>query len=269
MKLDRLTRTYNELSGLEKKVIEYLTNYPEEVIKMTTRELAEKLYISKTTVINLAKKLGFDGYTELKYYLKVHLTEQEDKNQQSGDYVFKNVLSSLQEEALKTLSIQKEETVNKIVEILTTSKTVYVVARGASKPFGSYLSTRLAMLKIRCIFVDDFNLIDNLSDHLEHDESVLVISLSGNTKRILDISRAAHIKGSKVISLTSFSDSKVQQNADISMYCYAKTTDTEYNDLISRVGIHLLIQIILSCTQHIVEKRRNSHDTSLKQNTYT
>ena len=120
------------------------------------------------------------------------------------------------------------------------------------------------MLKIRCMFVDDFNLIDNLSQHLEPDESVLVISLSGKTKKILDITRAAHIRGSKVISLTSFSDSEVQKNADISMYCYAKTSKTEVNDLISRVGIHLLIQIILLYTQHIVDKRREENDNSFE-----
>lgn len=264
MKLERLTSTYNELSSLEKKVVEYLTNYPEEVIRMTTRELAEKLYISKTTVINLAKKLGFDGYTELKYYLKNHVGEKEETVGESEKFAFRNVLDALEEEVSKTLSIQQEETVKEIADILTTSKTVYVVSRGASKPFGSYLSSRLAMLKIRCIFVDDFNLIDNLSHNIETDEAVLVISLSGNTKRILDISRAAHIRGSKVISLTSFSDSKVQQNADISMYCYAKTSETVYNDLISRVGIHLLIQIILSYTQYVVEKRREENDNTVK-----
>ncbi len=264
MKLERLTNTYNELSSLERKVIEYMTNHPEEVIKMTTRDLAEKLYISKTTVINLAKKLGFDGYTELKYYLKSSVSEQEGRHVQSEEDLFKNILGSLEEEVSKTLSIQQEETVKEIVEVLTTSKTVYVVSRGASKPFGSYLSSRLAMLKIRCMFVDDFNLIDNLSEHLEPDESVLVISLSGNTKKILDITRAAHIRGSKVISLTSFSDSEVQKNADISMYCYAKTSKTEVNDLISRVGIHLLIQIILLYTQHIVEKRRIENDNSFE-----
>ena len=127
MKLERLTNTYNELSSLEKKVIEYMTNYPEEVIKMTTRDLAEKLYISKTTVINLAKKLGFDGYTELKYYLKNSISEQEGRNVQSEEDLFKNILGSLEEEVSKTLSIQQEETVKEIVEVLTTSRTVYVV----------------------------------------------------------------------------------------------------------------------------------------------
>lgn len=262
MKWEKLIKRYNELSGLEKRVVEYITNEPEEVIKMTTRELAEKLYISKTTVINLAKKLGFDGYTELKYYLKIHVNELRNIDEESEEYMFKNILDSLEEEVLKTLSIQQEDTVKEIVEILTKSKTTYVVARGASKPLGSYLSTRLTMLKIRCIFVDDFNLIDNLSHNIDTDESVLVISLSGNTKRILDITRAAHIRGSKVISLTSFSDSKVQKNADVSMYCYAKTSETEFNDLISRVGIHLLIQIILSYTQSIVKKRRVKNDNT-------
>lgn len=264
MKLEKLTHAYDELSVLEKKVVEYITKHPEKVVTMTTRELSDTLFISKTTVINLAKKLGFDGYTELKYYLKNHLGNQEAFEVPDEEMVFKNMIDSLSEEVTKTLSIQQEINVRQIVKILTESRTIYVVSRGASKPFGSYLSSRLSMLKIRCIFVDDLNLIDILNHNIDADESVLLISLSGNTKRVIDISKAAHIRGAKVMALTSFSDTKVQRNADVSMYCYAKDTETEYNDLISRVGIHLLIQIIISYTKYYLDKRRENNGFTLE-----
>jgi len=261
MNLKRITNSYNELSVLEKKIVEYLSNHPEDVINMTSRELADTLYISKTTVINLAKKLGFDGYTELKYYLKNQIHHQDDPKESQEDMLFKNIINDISEEATKTLSIQNEDNVRHIVKILMESKTVYVISRGASKPFGSYLSSRLAMLKIRCILVDDLNLIDILSEHIEPDESILLISLSGNTKSIVDISKAAHIKGSKVMVLTSFSDTKVQKNSDVTLYCYAKNTETKHNDLISRIGIHILIQVILQYMQYFVEEGRNDkHD---------
>lgn len=256
MNLDRLTGTYGQLSSLEKKVVEFMASSPDEVAKMTARDLSEKLFISKTTIINLCKKLGFEGYTELKYYLKQSLQEDKSTADKKEEISFEEILRDLREEAEKTLNLQKEETVAKMAEILMTARTVYVVARGASKPFGSYLNTRLAMLKIRTIFVDDFNLIDNIKDHIEPDEAVLLLSLSGNTRKILDIAKGAKIRGAKVLVLTGFADNKAEKYADCVLYSYAKTTDTEVNDLISRVGMHLSLQILLSYTQKILEKRR-------------
>ena len=256
MKLDRLTGSYGQLSSLEKKVVEFMASSPEEVVKMTARDLSEKLFISKTTIINLCKKLGFEGYTELKYYLKSSSEEEKKVWKEIEEVSFSEILRDLREEAEKTLDLQKEENVAKMSEILQSARTVYVVARGASKPFGSYLNTRLAMLKIRTIFVDDFNLIDNIKDHIEPDEAVLLLSLSGNTKRILDIAKGARIRGAKVLVITGFSDNKVEKYADSVLYAYAKTTDTEVNDLISRVGMHLTLQILLTYTQKMLEKRR-------------
>ena len=30
------------------------------------------------------------------------------------------------------------------------------------------------------------------------------------------------------------------------MFCFADNTETKYNDLVSRVGLHILVQIIIS-----------------------
>jgi len=226
MKLEKLTGSYGQLSSLEKKVVEFMASSPEEVVKMTARDLSEKLFISKTTIINLCKKLGFEGYTELKYYLKSSSEEEKKVWKEIEEVSFSEILRNLREEAKKTLDLKREE------------------------------NTRLAMLKIRTIFVDDFNLIDNIKDHIEPDEAVLLLSLSGNTKRILDIAKGARIRGAKVLVITGFSDNKVEKYADSVLYAYAKTTDTEVNDLISRVGMHLTLQILLTYTQKMLEKRR-------------
>jgi len=137
MKLERLTGSYGQLSSLEKKVVEFMASSPEEVVKMTARELSEKLFISKTTIINLCKKLGFEGYTELKYYLKSSSEEEKKVWKEIEEVSFSEILRDLREEAEKTLDLQKEENVAKMSEILQSARTVYVVARGLRNTLGA------------------------------------------------------------------------------------------------------------------------------------
>ena len=61
---------YADLNDSEKEMIQYIKSHKQEVINMTINELAKILLSSKSSVLRLAKKLGFTGYSELKYALK-------------------------------------------------------------------------------------------------------------------------------------------------------------------------------------------------------
>lgn len=243
MKLSKLTQGYNELTDLEKKIVEFIMNNPKMMQDSTASEIANILYVSKTSIINLSKKLGFEGYTELRYYVKDYL-EQKDKMKR--DLSYEGILDNIHIEVTKTISLQDEENINRIVKRILSSRIVYVVGRGASEPIASLLSSRLALLNIKAILIGDPNIIDVLGNSLSEDETVIVMSLSGETERILTIAKTARSRGVDVIALTSFLNSTLQKIANYTMFCFADSTETKYNDLIPRVGMHILVQILIS-----------------------
>ena len=53
-----------KLNDNEKKIFEYVVSNINEVQKMQIRMLAEKCYVSATTIMRFTKKLGFAGYRE-------------------------------------------------------------------------------------------------------------------------------------------------------------------------------------------------------------
>lgn len=243
MNLSRLTQGYDELTDLEKKIVEYIMNNPKMIQDSPASEIAEILYVSKTSIINLSKKLGFEGYSELRYYVKDYLTSKEKNN---NDLSYDTILDNIHTEIIKTISLQSEENINKIVNRILSSRIVYVVGRGASEPIANLLSSRLALLNIKAILIGDPNIIDVLGDSLSEDETIIVMSLSGETERILTITKTARSRGIDVIALTSFSNNTLQKIANYNMFCFADDTRTKYNDLISRLGLHTLVQILIS-----------------------
>ena len=148
MNLSRLTQGYDELTDLEKKIVEYIMNNPKMIQDSPASEIAEILYVSKTSIINLSKKLGFEGYSELRYYVKDYLAS---KGKNNNDLSYDTILDNIHTEITKTISLQSEENINKIVNRILSSRIVYVVGRGASEPIANLLSSRLALLNIKAI----------------------------------------------------------------------------------------------------------------------
>ncbi|MBC8590133.1 MurR/RpiR family transcriptional regulator [Wansuia hejianensis] len=251
MNLSKLTERYDELTDLEKKIVEYIINNPKSIQDLPASEIANILYVSKTSIINLSKKLGFEGYSELRYYVKNYLKGQEKDKK---DLTYEGILENINIEVSKTISLQNEDNINKIIDKILSSRVVYIVARGASGPIGSLLSSRLAMMNIRAILIGDPNIIDVLGDSLSPDETIIVLSLSGETERILTIAKTARARGIDVIALTSFTNNSLQRIANYNMFCFADDIETKYNDLISRIGLHTLVQILIS---YIAMKDKN------------
>ncbi|MBU5590245.1 MurR/RpiR family transcriptional regulator [Clostridium sp. MSJ-4] len=243
MNLSKITEKYDELTHLERKIVEYIVENPENVLYLTAMELAQKVYASKTTIINFCKKLGFDGYSELRYYVKDFVNSKEN---QKSPISYKDILNNIYSEISKTLSLQNEENIKKIIEVILASKVVYIIARGASKPIADLLSSRLALLKVKSIFINDHNLLDTIGENLTEGESLLIMSLSGETDKIKTIAKVARTKNVDVIALTSFSNNSLQNLANYKMFCFADDSETKYNDVISRLGLHTLAQIIIN-----------------------
>lgn len=68
--MEKLIREFDKLTEYEQRVCSFIVQNTDQAFKMNIKELAKETLVSKTVVINTAQKMGFSGFTELKYYLK-------------------------------------------------------------------------------------------------------------------------------------------------------------------------------------------------------
>ena len=66
----------NKLTSTEQGIVNYILTNPEELEKISSRQLAELTYTSPATVVRICQKLGFSGYSEfkIKYLQEVNQT---------------------------------------------------------------------------------------------------------------------------------------------------------------------------------------------------
>ena len=68
--MKNIFRNYEKMNATEIKILQYIIKNIDEIQKITVKELSQRLFVSKTTIINLAKKLGYEGFSELRFFLK-------------------------------------------------------------------------------------------------------------------------------------------------------------------------------------------------------
>ena len=242
MFLERFTKDFNNLTDIEQKIAESIIERPENFIHHSVSDIADKLYVSKTSIINFAQKMGFQGFTDLRYYLKTRI---EDDQQTKHLNSFDEVNHFLARELEKTFELIQEEDLKIFANEIKQSKIIYVVARGITKQYATAFTLQLRTLNIIAIFLDDYNLVKTLPKTLTEDDTVLIISLSGRTDLLVEFTNRAMAKKSKIMSITSFGHNPINEMSDYYLNFYSNTIEEKYRELDSRMGMHLVLQQIV------------------------
>lgn len=216
-------------------------DHTEEIPYMNINQVAQDTYVSKTVIINLSQKLGFSGFKELKFHISQSLRNKEKEIQQ----MIISPKVTMERSIKKTLSLVKEGDVLVAAKTIIKSRNIFIMARGTSKPVGYYLEHLLFSLGMHCFFINDYNLSESFTRLVDDDDVVILISLSGNTAKILDTARSVHMKKATIISLTSFQTNKLSDYSDIELFCYSQEFNTKTDDAISRIGFFILIDLLI------------------------
>ena len=241
MSLSRLVNNFNSLTEVEQKIAESIIKSPELYTNRSANDVADGLYVSKTSIINFAQKMGFEGFSELRYYIQTSLNED---NQQHLS-TFDEINTHLHREVQKTFELVREEDLIRFINKLKDAKTIYVLARGITKQYAKAFTLQLRMLDIIAIFVDDYNLIKTLPNTLKAEDTCIILSLSGKTDILIEFTNRALARNSNIMSITSFGNNPINQMSHDTLNFYSDTTVQKYRDLDSRAGLNIVLQQII------------------------
>ncbi|WP_062353822.1 MurR/RpiR family transcriptional regulator [Bacillus kwashiorkori] len=239
--MKNLLENYDEMTASEKKVLSYIMENTKIIPYLKINELADVTFVSKTVIINLAQKLGFSGFKELKYYMS-SLVKEDIKTKENEDFSFREMLK---ETVDKTFTLINENDLKISAEEILAAKNVFIMARGTSKAVGYYLEHLLLSIGVQCIFIKDYNLSELFTNFVTENDLVIFISLSGNTAKIVETAQKVKIKNANMISITSFQSNALTNYVTNNLYCYSNTSDTKRNDSISRIGFFLIIDLLI------------------------
>ncbi|GAE00710.1 RpiR family transcriptional regulator [Clostridium botulinum B str. Osaka05] len=232
-----------ELTPNEKDLLNYINSNKFQIYKMSIHEFAQSTYVSTATVLRLCKKLGFNGFNELKFNLKKSLTL---KNKGYDSSIGLNGLLSRRLLELKEtmLSLNLEQ-LDSIVDYLCSDKNIHIFGRGLTQMSLEYLYNILISLNRQCMFYLDPPLVYQTASQMDENDVFIIGSFGGSTDPIVKAVEISKNNTGTVIAITSNPNSELAKKSDIVLI--GKTQNRFFSgiDINSRLSIQFIVEIII------------------------
>ena len=251
--IKKIKDNYSKLTASSKKIADYITNYPGNVLKMSITELAQAAGVqSESSVVRFYRKLDFSGYHEFKVSLAgeisgssiLHTYEDVLINDSISEVKRKIISSSINafQNALITLD---EKSLSNSVEILDNSRNIICLGHGASASIANYGAFRLSLLGKSAFFIPDSHTYAIVLSKLREDDCVLITSYSGETRDFVIPIQKRDIKY-KIITLTGSKGSSLSRISDEVILSNVEETAMRTDAMISRHMQLAIVDILFS-----------------------
>ncbi|MTH51917.1 SIS domain-containing protein [Bacillus mangrovi] len=222
--LSIITSTMNRLPESERKIAQYILDYPHEAVNSTVQEISKSSNTSGAAVVRLCKSLGLKGFQDLKLriagdLLKPAAPGYRDIEPEEPLYTtaMKTASNSIQA-ITDTSELLDYQQLEQAVRLLLSAGNVHFFGVGASGIVAADAQQKLLRISKQATAFSDLHLVATLIANAKEDDLLFAVSHSGETPEILKILKLAKEKGVRTIGLTHFGQSKMTALCDVCLY---------------------------------------------------
>jgi DNA-binding MurR/RpiR family transcriptional regulator len=227
---DRITAVRGALTPAERRVADRVLQRPERVAFGTVAELAGQSRAGGATVLRLAAKLGYDGFSDLQTAAQDELSQrlrpaaERIRKPPRGD-VLGRVLEQELGNVQRTLDgIERQVYARAVAALSTRNRTVYVLSGEASCGLARHAVLELGMLR------DDVCLVDGNEVAVlrqvaaaERGDGCLAIDLRRYDRWVVDSAARLRSRGVRLVALTDSALSPLAEMAEASFSVSAES----------------------------------------------
>lgn len=222
------------LNALELDVYRYVSNHFEKVQYMRIRELAEQAHVSTSTILRFCKKVGCNGYAELKLKMKQAIT--------SAKPPVNNDMSEVIDFLKKTMTDEFETKLDEIVKLIMDSPNVFFIGSGMSGIVAKYGARYFSSVGKFCLSIDEPHYPTDTK--AIKDAFVIVLSVSGESKDTIGHVLRLKEKGCKILSITNTENCSIAKISDYNLAYYVTYTRIKIYDITSQIPAMSFIERI-------------------------
>lgn len=210
MSLEALVNeNYKAFSESDRAVWKYLSAHRAECQDIAIKKLAQKCCVSHSAVMRFAQKLGFKGFAELKLYLKM------DGQKMPLHSDLKHICSLYQ----KVMDSMCEKNCDPIFDALLRAGQVYIFGEGMVQASIKKEFKRIFMSAGYMFFdVPSGHEMYNVIPLIERKDFCILVSVSGQNKKMVEAAKKLHIAGVNLMSITKNRENTLAHLCDFNLY---------------------------------------------------
>ncbi len=246
----RVLENNHLLTKTEKKAAEYMEKNQEKMIYLAITELAEMSKTSEATIIRICRKLGYDGFQDLKISIALDLVtpqeriHEEIKPTDDVNSIIEKSIDGIIQTLTMTKGALSRADIEKATEAVLRADKIVIVGCGNSASISLDAQHKFMRIGLNVHAYSDGHMQMIAISSLGRKDVVIAISHSGSSKDIVDVLNLAKQKGATTISITSSGTSPVTKFADIRLFTYSQETKYRMYALTSRIASLSIIDAI-------------------------
>ena len=269
MKLEKRIKLCDSMTPLESEIASYILNNKHEITKLKIQELADILFISKSAIHRFVKKIGFNGFNDLKVsiakenadllennsYINVNYPFQAKDNPRQ--IAFK--LLELYEKAIKdTFEYVDLDQIKAVSQLIDSADVIDVYTHAHNSNIAENFQDKMLTIgkSVNCPSSFYNQRLTVLASDQKH--VAIILSYSGKATFILPIVKKLYEKGVKVIQIGKAGSNYYSQYVTY----HLSISDSENNrDRMSQFSSHIAMQYIMDVLYGCIYNVRRKKNT--------
>ncbi|UDL78452.1 MurR/RpiR family transcriptional regulator [Corynebacterium uberis] len=242
MNLDAvISATHGGWNDTEKTILTYLLDNQEEAAQASVQHVAHRTFTSTSSVLRLAKRLGFSGFAELKYFLRTSLRERDAATGIDR-------IAALREDITQTLDQLDNTRLDPILEAIANAGTVYCYATGYSQRMAANaFSKSLVANRTASTTISTATEITAALPLIKPTDLLVIVSLSGTREDAAATAQAARLRDIPVLAVTRLSHNPLAGLATWNLHYVASriTPEGHQGDYYSSIGLSIALDYLI------------------------
>lgn len=269
MKLEKRIELCDSMTPLESEIASYILNNKDAVTKLKIQELADILFISKSSIHHFVKKIGFNGFNDLKVsiakenadllennsYINVNYPFQAKDNPRQ--IAFK--LLELYEKAIKdTFEYVDLDQIKAVSQLIDSADVIDVYTHAHNSNIAENFQDKMLTIgkSVNCPSSFYNQRLTVLASDQKH--VAIILSYSGKATFILPIVKKLYEKGVKVIQIGKAGSNYYSQYVTY----HLSISDSENNrDRMSQFSSHIAMQYIMDVLYGCIYNEKRKQNT--------
>ncbi|MDD3999813.1 MAG: MurR/RpiR family transcriptional regulator [Bacilli bacterium] len=241
----------NSLTISEIDVLRFVDNNKSRVLNWSIQYLSKETFVSTATIMRLCKKLGFSGFTELKYHLKeeINTSEQFGKPETLTDIINHNMTS-----LLETSELLDEKMVLEVVKLMMKPMRIHFFGKGLTYTVLTYAAKQLLTCNRSNSIYQDTHIAYLVAESMDENDLLFLASLSGNTHQVVRMAQIAKSRKATVVTLSANNNNELSKIGDYNFGIYNIKEKIKPYDISSRLPILFILNIII--TIYVINKNQ-------------
>ncbi|MCP9313123.1 MurR/RpiR family transcriptional regulator [Liquorilactobacillus satsumensis] len=208
-------------SKKEAQLAAFIQEQPQQVVEMSVQSLALTAQVSAATIVRFCRKIGLNGYGELKLALSAiqHSIATDGYREIAPGEDAQLIMNKLETHLTSALELTKKELdlqlIEKVVDLLHTASSVQLFGLVASALPVQDMYQKFNRIGLPTLQNSDLRMAVTCLSAAKDNTLLFCVSNSGETREVIELLRLGHEKNLPTVLLTSNAASTAAQLAEV------------------------------------------------------